>query len=234
VTVAFSRSLLALALSAGVILRVDLAPGLFCLSVGAPASAATDILSDNLFTATEDVELVAGSRYVSAGFSTDGRSDISLDSITLLMRMDAPGQAQLDLYTDLPGTPGTPDAYIASLVSPAIFPSFLSETVFGGNNLSLAPNTKYWAVLKANSGDFSWAWTRDMLGSGVGFEGTWGFSDTAGAIWDTFDTEAMQMRVTAEAEAVPGPLPLAGAFSALALSRRLRRRIQHAKTHPRR
>lgn len=233
-TVAFSRSLLALALSAGVILRVDLALESFSLSVGAPASAATDVLSDNLFTMTEDVELVAGNRYVCASFSTDGRSDISLDSITLLMRMDAPGQAQLDLFTDLPGTPGTPDAYIASLVSPANFPSFLSETVFGGNNLSLAPNTKYWAVLKATSGDFSWAWTRDPLGSGVGFEGTWGFSDAAGAIWGTFDIEPMQMRVTAEAEAVPGPLPMAGAFSALALSRRLRRRIQQGSTHERR
>jgi len=231
VTNALFRSFLALALSTGVVMRLDLAPEQASLSLGAPASAATVVLSDNLSTATEDVELVAGSRYVSASFSTDGLSAITLDAITVRMRMDTQGQAQLDLYTDLPGTPGTPDTYIASLIPPGSFPSSLADTVFGGNNLPLAPNSIYWAVLQATSGDFSWAWTRDLSGAGVGFAGTWGFSDTAGTSWDTFDTEAMQMRVTAEA--VPGPLPVAGVFSALAFSRRLRRRIQHAKTHQR-
>ena len=230
------RSFLILAIATGVILRVDLAQEQSGFSLGAPASAATVVLSDNLFTAVEDAELVAGSRYVSASFSTGGLSAVTLDSITLRMRMDSPGQAQLDLYTDLPGTPGTPDSFVASLIPSSSFPSSLSDTVFGGNNLPLAPNTIYWAVLRATSGDFSWAWTRDLSGSGVGYQGTWGFSDTAGTSWETFDTEAMQMRATADADAdaVPGPLPLAGALSALAFSRRLRRRNQHTNTHQRR
>lgn len=232
VTVASLRSFLTLAIATGVVLRVDLAPKQPGLSLGAPASAAIVVLSDNLPTALEDVEQAAGNRYVSASFSTGGLSPITLDSITLRMRMDSPGQAQLDLYTDLPGTPGNPDSFIASLIAPGSFPTSLADTVFSGSNLPLAPNTIYWAVLRATSGDFSWAWTRDLSGSGVGFQGTWGFSDTAGTAWDTFDTEAMQMRVTAEV--VPGPLPLAGAFSALAFSRRLRRRIQHANSHQRR
>ena len=230
------RSFLILAIATGVILRVDLAQEQSGFSLGAPASAATVVLSDNLFTAVEDAELVAGSRYVSASFSTVGLSAVTLDSITLRMRMDSPGQAQLDLYTDLPGTPGTPDSFVASLIPSSSFPSSLSDTVFGGNNLPLAPNTIYWAVLRATSGDFSWAWTRDLSGSGVGYQGTWGFSDTAGTSWETFDTEAMQMRATADADAdaVPGPLPLAGALSALAFSRRLRRRNQHTNNHQRR
>ena len=217
-------------------MRVDLAQEQSGFSLGAPASAATVVLSDNLFTAVEDAELVAGSRYVSASFSTVGLSAVTLDSITLRMRMDSPGQAQLDLYTDLPGTPGTPDSFVASLIPSSSFPSSLSDTVFGGNNLPLAPNTIYWAVLRATSGDFSWTWTRDLSGSGVGYQGTWGFSDTAGTSWETFDTEAMQMRATADADAdaVPGPLPLAGALSALAFSRRLRRRNQHTNNHQRR
>lgn len=228
-TAAFFRSFLTFALAAGVVLRVDLAREQSSFSLGAPASAATVVLSDNLSTTTEDVELVTVNRFVSSSFSTGGLSAITLDSITLRMRMDLPGQAQLDLYSDLPGTPGTPDAYIASLTSPASFSSSLSDHIFGGNNLPLLPNSIYWAVLRATSGDFSWAWTRALTGSGVGFQGTWGFSDTAGTSWNTFDTEAMQMQVTAEA--VPGPLPLAGAFSALAFSRRLRRRIQGASHH---
>ena len=230
------RSFLTLAIATGVVFRVDLAEEQSGFSLGAPASAATVVLSDNLFTAVEDEELVAGTRYVSASFSTGGLSAVTLDSITLRLRMDSPGQAQLDLYTDLPGTPGTPDSFIASLIPPGSFPSSLTDTVFGGNNLPLAPSTIYWAVLRATSGDFSWAWTRDLSGSGVGFQGTWGFSDTAGTSWETFDTEAMQMRATADADAdaVPGPLPLAGAFSALAFSRRLRRRNQHTNTHRRR
>lgn len=229
VTTTFLRPFFTFALAAAIVLRVDLAREQPGFTLGAPASAATVMLSDNLSATTEDVELVSADRFVSSSFSTGGQSAVTLDSITLRMRMDLPGQAQLDLYSDRPGTPGTPDTHIASLTSPSSFSYTLSDHIFSGNNLSLSPNTIYWAVLSAINGDFSWAWTRALTGSGDGFQGTWGFSDTAGASWNTFDTEAMQMQVTAEA--VPGPLPLAGAFPALAFSRRLRRRIQGASHH---
>lgn len=225
-TTAALRSFLLLALTTGVVLRLHVAPDLASLSIGAPASASAVVLSDNLFTTMEDVEIVAGSRYVTASFSTGALSNLFLNSITLRLQMDVPGLVQLDLYSDLPGVPGTPDAFIASLISPSSFSSTVADTIFGGNPLPLSPNTTYWAVLKDTSGDFAWAWTRELSGSGVGFEGTWGYSDTAGTIWDTFDTEAMQMRVTATP--VPGPLPLAAPLFTLAFSRRIRHRIKGA------
>jgi hypothetical protein len=206
----------------GVVLGVEWAPNRPSLSIGAAAAAAPLVLSNNLHQATEGGELVAGHRWVTASFSTGGSGDLLLDSVTVLMRMAAAGQAQLDLHATGPGPVGQPGGFLASLIAPSGGSSTLAETVFAGNGLALTPNTTYWAVLRAINGDFEWAWTRQLSGAGVGFQGTWGYSDDAGASWDTFATEAMQMSVTAQP--VPGPLPLAGAVPALALGRQLRRR----------
>lgn len=206
----------------GVVLGVEWEPNSPTLSIGTAAAAAPLVLSDNLHQATEGGELVAGSRSVSASFSTGASGELLLDSVTLLMRMASAGQAQLDLHAAGPGPVDQPGGLLASLTAPSGFSSTLAETVFAGNGLALTPQTTYWAVLRAISGDFEWAWTRQLSGVGVGFQGTWGYSDDAGASWETFATEAMQMGVTAQP--VPGPLPLAGAVPALALGRQLRRR----------
>ena len=84
----------------------------------------------------------------------------------------------------------------------------MGNNTFGGNGIALAPNTAYWVVLAAQSGEFYWAWTSDNSGSPVAtFQHTWGNTVDSGTLWYTYDTAPQMMQVAA-GNAVPLPASL--------------------------
>jgi hypothetical protein len=144
-----------------------------------------DTLSNNLSASTTDTEVVSGSTWIAGGFKTDA-SSYQLSSATLLISNSVPGVATLDAYSGI----AQPSLFSGILDSPGNYSSGLAETTFAGN-VTLAPNSTYWLVLKAASGQFEWGWTEDASGSGVGFTHTWGASDDAGSSWFITDIEPM-------------------------------------------
>ncbi len=83
----------------------------------------------------------------------------------------------LYLYSDGGGSPAT---QLGLLTSPASYSSVLSNTEFGGSGLLLSANNIYWLVASAIGGDFEWAYTYGLAGSGPGFLPAWAFTDDAG------------------------------------------------------
>lgn len=163
-----------------------------------------DILSNNLSSLTANTEVLSGSTWIAGGFKTDA-SSYQLSSATLLISNSVPGIATLDIYSGIV----QPSLFLGVLNSPGNYSSGLAETTFSGN-VTLAPDSTYWLVLKAASGQFEWGWTEDGSGSGVGFTHTWGASDDAGSSWFITDIEPMQFSVTASpSAAVPEPAPAA-------------------------
>ena len=51
--------------------------------------------------------------------------------------------------------------------------------------IGLAPNTAYWVVTRAQSGEFAAAYTDSEAGKGVGYTSEWARSGDAGGQWDT-------------------------------------------------
>lgn len=172
---------------------------LFCalalLSMPSLAARAQDVLSDNLSATTTSTEAATGSSWLTASFAT-GDATYSLTSVTLLLANPLAGQARLDLYSDGTLEPGS---LLGTLTPPDSYSSSLDSATFTASDLTLAPNTTYWLVLSADSGEFDWAWTTDNTGSGAGFLRTWGQSDDAGVTWFTIDTFPTQFTVTTTA-----------------------------------
>ena len=170
------------------------------VSTRAREAQAQDILiSDNLLAVTTDTEAASGGSWLTASFATDDAT-YTLTSVTLLLANPSEGQARLDLYSDGSLEPGS---LIGTLSPPDIYSATLAETIFSATDITLSPNSTYWIVLSADSGEFDWAWTSDNSGSGIGFQHTWGQSDDAGVSWFTYDTYPTQFSVTATL--VPGP-----------------------------
>ena len=159
----------------------------------ATASAQDVLLSDNLSATTTSTEAASGSTVLTASFATDD-SSYSLTSVTLLLANASTGQARLDLYSDGNLEPGS---LLATLTSPDSYSCTVAATTFSASGITLSPNSTYWIVLSADSGEFDWAWTSDNTGNGIGFQHTWGQSDDTGVTWFTSDTFPTQFSVTA-------------------------------------
>jgi hypothetical protein len=166
---------------------------LVLLFAEALAANAQEVLSDNLAATTSSTEAASGSTWLTASFATDD-STYTLNSVTLVLANPTTGQARLDLYSDANLEPGS---LVGTLASPDTYSSTLANTTFLADGITLSPNSTYWIVLSADSGEFDWAWSSDNTGSGIGFQRTWGQTDDAGATWFTFDTFPTQFNVTA-------------------------------------
>ena len=170
-----------------------------------------DTLSDNLGALTDYTEVASGSSWLTASFGT-GASSYNLTDVTLLLSNPTSGTAQVDLYSNASGKPGS---LLTILNSPSSYSSGLSNTTFSSAGYALSGNATYWLVLKGLSGSFEWAFTDSSTGSGIGFQHTWGFSDDAGGSWFTSDIQPMQMSV--QASAVPEPSTSGFILAALGL-----------------
>jgi hypothetical protein len=155
------------------------------------------VLSDNLANVTGGVEAASDDRWLASSFGTDA-NEYDLTTVELLLANPVSGSATLSIYTDDGLQPGS---LVGMLTPPASYSSTLATTTFTASGIALAASSTYWVVLRADSGQFNWAWTNDNTGSGAGFQHTFGDTDDAGDTWFTFDIFPTQMRVTAD---VPG------------------------------
>ena len=169
----------------------------------APAASQADYsISDNLSGTSGGVESAVDSTWIAAGFAA-GPTGGLLSSVTLKLAEFAPGQAEVDIYSDSILEPGT---LLGQLTLAGSYSATATPTTFIASGITLAANTNYWVVLKAVSGQFDWSWTSDNVGTGVGYQNTWGSSDDSGGTWFTYDSYPTQMNVTlVSAAAVPEP-----------------------------
>ena len=183
------------------------------LAGGVPlaAGAQTTILSDNLNSLSSGTDAVTGPTYFTSSFGT-GANTYTLNSVTLLLDNSIAGTAELDIYKDASDYQGNsglvPGTLVGTLISPASYStSALTGTTFTASGITLAANSTYWAVLKANTGEFDWSFTGDnsvTTGNGLGYQHTYGESDDAGTTWYTDNTDPQQMSVAAT---VIAPVP---------------------------
>jgi hypothetical protein len=108
------------------------------------------------------------------------------------MDQSTAGNITLALYT---GTAQAPVTQVGTLTAPASIASSLSLTTFTTTGLILVPGTKYWVVLKPNSGTFHWSTTNSSVSTGTGYTGQWASSSNAGSTWTSSTVSPLQMDV---------------------------------------
>ena len=172
------------------------------MTTGAQAMKA-DTLTDNLSASTAGVETASGDTWLTASFGTDAAS-YTLSDVTLLLDSTDSGTAAVSIYSDGLLSPGS---LVGTLTSSASIGNSLTPTTFSTSGLSLPANATYWVVLQATAGSVDWAWTEDNSGTGVGYQGTWGISNDAGATWFTDDTYPTQLSVEAAVANAATPEP---------------------------
>lgn len=185
------------------------------------ATAAAEVVSDNLSNATTDTESAIGERWLTASFTT-GSDDAGyeLESVTLLLANTSAGEANLHVFSDGGLEPGV---LFGTLTAPAIYSADLAETVFPANGIQLAADSTYWLVLEAASGAFAWGWSVDSSGEGSGFDYTWGECDDAGETWFTHAIYPTQMRVVVPEPHTLGEIAAGSALAAVSWLSRNRR-----------
>lgn len=159
------------------------------------------VLSNNLNQPVSFTELVDPTTRVAAGFGT-GNYSSTLLNVQLLIQLDGQVNPMVWLYKDQAGAPGTAVGSLA-LAQPPSGPG-LATVLFSGQNLPLAPNSTYWIVGQSLSGSWEWAYTGSNVGSGPGFQHTWGVSQDGGN-WFVSDIEPMIMSVQDAGPATPEP-----------------------------
>jgi hypothetical protein len=149
-------------------------------------------------------------------FTTDA-SAYSLNTVTLDFRPNSSSNTavpELDIYSDANDAPGQLVAHIAAPDLSAGFPQYGEFTASG---VTLAPNSAYWAVLKASdNGIIGWAISPDSSGSGVGFTTNAAYSLDAGTTWTTENSSFELMQVVATPIPEPSAIGLFAAFATIA------------------
>jgi PEP-CTERM motif len=196
------------------------------------------ILTNNLTEPLLGLDTLSTTLWHAISFTTDNNA-YTLDSVTLRMELggvttnaasligNAPAAdiPEADLYSDSAGSPG---ALITVLTATSAYDYTLQDVNFAAAGVTLLANSTYWVVLKATSGEVTWAYPTTNNGSGVGFTDVYAFSNTSGASWTVAGPgeNPDQAEVIGDLASVPEPstLLLAGlGFLALAVS--LRRRV---------
>ena len=175
-------------------------------------------LSDNLSATTQFQEPISEDYWAAASFGT-GTQSWTLQSVTLYIQALSGGTAQLDIYkdtndpTNAPSQPG--NSSIGTLSSPVIGTTLRNYTFTPGSLLPLDPNSTYWVVLHALTGEVDWVYPKaGSGGSGIGFQDYWATSDDAGSTWPyRYSDAAFMMQVTAIPE--PSTLALFGSAALL-------------------
>ena len=199
--------------------------------VGVPSIAqATTILSNNLTeplssTYSDNPSLITSSIWNAQSFSTDS-SPYFLNNITLNLQSDTPGSvAALDLYSNTSTGPTgiAPLVKLGTLTSPSSYPTTFTNTAFSSSGINLAPNTTYWAVLHATSGQLEWAYTDSSTGSGAGFQTIWTNSSDGGKTWNSSIADQPSL-IQVSATEVPEPSTVLGGITALGIGMSFKRK----------
>ena len=169
------------------------APDFAVAFIFAFSSQATD-LSNNLYATTGGTEAATPTRLLAFSFST-GDSSHTLNSVSLILSATAGSAATVQLYSDNNYEPGT---LLATLNSPASFPTTPQATTFATGGIALAANTTYWLMLVPTAGTFSWSWAATSTGSGAGFTHIWSVSDDLATDWWSQDIYPLQAAITVD------------------------------------
>jgi hypothetical protein len=151
-------------------------------------------LSDNTSAGSLGSQSASGNGILAASFRTPSGNPITLSQVVLIMSSFNQGIPSVDLWSDNGGQPGsslvnfTPTGGIPSTLGPATF------AIPGGR--LLAPNTKYWVVLSADTGSFQWSNANSNSGSGSGFTGEWANTFNVSSGWSVSTTLPLQMKVS--------------------------------------
>ena len=163
------------------------------------SSAQLTVLSDNLSEIEAGPEPVGTQTWITASFGTDAHA-YNLTNIELELQTtpEKLGNAVVDIYTSVGAGVGQPGVLVGSLTGPGSFSG--SPFTFTASGIVLSASTTYWVVLKSTSGSggLAWLYTWSEVGTGVGFQHTYGYTTNGGATWLTFDEGPQQMRVNAE------------------------------------
>jgi len=185
---------------------------LLALTLPGLAPAALITLSDNL-SQTQDWHIGVNDVISAAqGFSTTGSAFKITDVALSLARGDSTGGDFLVSIFDNSGTDGTPGVKMADVATVAASALGTSSALYDIPNLSitLTPSTSYFLVLSGadlTAGVRVW-WDYTASTSGTGFPSARNVASYGS--WDTNSMEfPQQMRIQADAGAVPEPATLA-------------------------
>jgi len=189
-------------------------------AISARLFAGPIILSNDLTEPNQNIDSLTTTTWHGISFTTDNNA-YTLDTVTLFMELGggtaaasvaavgAPAAAdtpEVDLYSDNGGVPGTLIAALAAIGTPNFS---LQNIDFAGGGNALAANSTYWIVLRALSGEVSWGFAADNLGSGIGFTDVWAETADSGATWAAHaNDQPDQAEVTADLVGVPEPSTL--------------------------
>ncbi len=186
-------------------------------------AAAATVLVNSLADATVSQDATTGTTEYAVEFTT-GSTAAAAVSASLLLEEASAGTSTLALYADT----ATANASSGGLIPSTLLAIFTSPTAYDTTGLAaatynlsgytLAANTNYWLVLKANSGEFDWAWTGDETDNNAD-------STDAGVTFFGYpDGSTYQFSVATGTAAVPEPASAAAvAVGLLAAGRRRRR-----------
>ena len=168
------------------------------------AARADYSISNNLAAASGGTEAATGATYLAASFGSGAGGQLA--AVTLKVGATAGSVAELDLYAD--DGLNEPGAAIGRLTLAGTVGATPAAVTCTATGITLAANANYWVVLKALGGTFNWSYTAASsgVGTGAGYQNTWGSSDDAGASWFTYTSYPTQMDVAlAGSAAVPEP-----------------------------
>jgi len=206
------------------------------VSLFASAAANSEILFDNLSAFSSGtltaLDYPAGPGPLFESFST-GSSAILVTSLSLFINATTPGDGGTFEFGVFGDSSTSPDLSSPFYISAPLPDSDLSTNLGAETfslDISLSPDTRYWAGLVTMSGSVNWSYSSDLSGPGVASE--YSADVLAGAI-NVFANEdagaAFQMEVVGTP--VPEPaawmLTLAG-FGCLGLAAALHRRVASA------
>lgn len=161
------------------------------------------LLSSNLDQPVDATESVDPSTLISTSFGS-GNYSSNLQDVELLVDLSGQVTPKVWLYSDLGGQPGSP---IGSL-NPVQLPQGFGLALFSGPNFALSPNSTYWIVAGSSSGSWDWEYAQTSLGTGPGFQHTWGVSLDRGQDWFTSNSQPMMMSVSDTAAPEPDSFAL--------------------------
>ena len=185
-------------------------------AISVPIPAPADTISSNLASPSGGVESATASNWLGASFTISSASALQDAVLSLADTNASGGSAAVSIYND--DGLNEPGSLLATLTSASTLTASLAPVSWTSSGLSLSPNSTYWVVLRALTGEVDWSYAGDDSSSGSGFTDAWAASYDGGASWYVYASsqnagvDPLQMSVettNATAAATPEPSTLA-------------------------
>ncbi len=157
--------------------------------------ARSEILFNNLNQAGLGQGTISSTYYKAQKFTTNNVG-FSLESVTVRLRANTPGNLFISIYDSVGDLPNNA---VGALNVPTVGPAYANYKVTPQAAIDLNSNETYWVVVGVTSGagDYDWNYTASNTGTGYGFSSRWAYTINAGTTWVGDDTEPFIMEVLA-------------------------------------